>query len=87
MVEFPNPVEGEVRMTSGDAKGRGRLKGAYAEVSMNGKSWVRGGGFSKEAGECRFTPRQPFRFLRVRSALTSPQHFELRQLLILSEKQ
>ena len=80
-VELKEPVAGRVLIVTGDASGKRLLKSGYVELSGNGRTWRRGGGFSKDSGRSEFWSQSQFRLLRVRSN-QGRNPFVIRQLQI-----
>ena len=64
-LEWSAPQSGRVTVATGTPDGKIRLSGAHVEISRNGRTWSRMAGFGRDTGLCRFTAREPFRFLRV----------------------
>lgn len=83
-VELRIPVAGCVRVETGDESGERLLKAGYVEISGNGRTWRRGGGFSKESGTAEFKSQTPFKFIRVRSIQGPRKPFVIRQLQVFS---
>lgn len=79
-VDFGKPLDGRVRLVSGDKSGAGVAKGLVVEVSSDGERWSRMGTFSGRDGVCSFVTRGAVRFVRVRSASERPQTFRLRRI-------
>lgn len=69
-------------IVTGDEAGGRILKSGYVELSGNGKTWRRGGGFSKNNGRAEFKATSPFRFLRVRSNQGYKAPFVIRHVQI-----
>lgn len=84
-VELKEPVAGRVRIETGDAYGKKILKSGYVELSGNGRTWRRAGGFSKDTGLCEFRAQSSFRFLRVRSN-QGKSVFVIRQMQVFQHK-
>ena len=64
-LEWSAPQSGRVTVATGTPDGKFLLSNAHVELSRNGRVWSRMAGFSRDTGLCRFTAREPFRFLRV----------------------
>ena len=64
-LEWSAPQSGRVRVVTGTPDGKALLSSAHVEISRNGRTWSRMAGFSRDTGICRFTAREPFRFLRI----------------------
>ena len=81
-VELEESTSGRVVIVTGDEAGGRILKSGYVELSGNGKTWRRGGGFSKNNGRAEFKATSPFRFLRVRSNQGYKAPFVIRHVQI-----
>lgn len=81
-VELEKPVSGRVVVKSGNGNGGKLLKSGYVELSGNGKTWRRGGVFSKTDGVAEFRAGTPFRFLRVRSSQKESEPFAINLLSV-----
>ena len=81
-VELEESTSGRVVIVTGDEAGGRILKSGYVELSGNGKTWRRGGGFSKNNGRAEFKATSPFRFLRVRSNQDYKAPFVIRHVQI-----
>lgn len=66
-VDLIEPMRGQFTIVSGDSHGKRFLKSGFAEVSVDGKRWMRMASFSQKNGTCTFISRKRLRFLRVRS--------------------
>ena len=80
MVELPAPVCGKVNIYSGNREREALLKHAQAEVSLDGRKWVRAGQFSSKDGVCSFVRRNKFKFVRIKSTSSAPSLFTLRRM-------
>ena len=65
-VDLIEPMRGRFTIVSGDSHGKRFLKSGFAEVSVDGKRWMRMASFSQKNGTCTFISRKRLRFLRVR---------------------
>ena len=81
-VELKDPVSGRVKVETGDSFGAKTLKSGYVEFSRNGRTWRRGGSFSRESGRCEFRTQTQFQFLRIRSNQGYDCPFVIRQLQV-----
>ena len=64
-LEWSAPQSGRVSVLTGTPEGKSLLSNAHVELSRNGRTWSRMAGFDRKTGRCRFTAREPFRFLRI----------------------
>ena len=78
-LEWSVPQSGHVRVVTGTPDGKSRLSGAHVEISRNGRVWTRTASFSRDTGLCRFTAREPFRFLRVLVDSSAAEPFVVRE--------
>lgn len=81
-IEFPEPFEGKVSVKSGLQDGTGRLSSGRVEVSSDGKSWSRCGGFSRSSGMCSFQQRPPVRFVRILPEPRIPETVVIREVVV-----
>ena len=80
MIEFPEPVTGQIAVQSGTREGAGRLSAGRVEVSRDGRFWNRAAPFSRTTGSCAFTQRSPIRYLRVLPEPAKPEVLTLREI-------
>ena len=81
-IEFPEPFKGKVSVKSGHQDGTGRLSSGRVEVSSDGKSWSRCGGFSRSSGMCSFQQRTPVRFVRILPEPRIPETVVIREVVV-----
>lgn len=84
-VDLIEPMRGQFTIVSGDSHGKRFLKSGFAEVSVDGKRWMRMASFSQKNGICTFISRKRLRFLRVRSTDNKAKAVCLRLLKVVRD--
>lgn len=83
LVEFTEPLSGQVTVQTGDVYGKGRLSSGRVMVSKNGRSWFRGGTFSRRTGQCSFRQGTKIRFLKILPEPSKAETLTIREIKVM----